>query len=328
VAKENMTRGLRNAEKNSPYRRALDEVRLLLTEPDWSEEQLLAAVADVSAEDVRQFVPQLLAEVNVVALAHGNVDRDEARMLASIVERGLVKPAKPVPVPSGRVVKLAGGDSYARDIDNAQDDSALVVYYQGPDKELASRARAALLVNLMGPAFFEDLRTEKQLGYIVFASNMTIMETPGIVFIVQSPIADPASLQRHVDTFLNQYKARISDLDPVTFERHRTALLGNLLETDSTLDDRTNRYWNEIDLEHYAFDLREKLAAAIKDVSLDELKASYEEILLRSDDSRRLVVRAPGLRHTVAASTAGGGSEETIILHAPSFKQEKGFFSG
>jgi secreted Zn-dependent insulinase-like peptidase len=116
-------------------------------------------------------------------------------------------------------------------------------------------------------------------------------------------------------------------LNEATFERHKTALLGNLLEADSTLDDRSNRYWNEIDREHYAFDLREKLAAAIKDVSLDELKASYEKIL-RSNDSRRLVVRAPGLRHAVAASSTGGGSEETVILHAPSFKQEKGFFSG
>jgi secreted Zn-dependent insulinase-like peptidase len=327
VARENLIRGLRNASKNSPYRRALNEVRLLLTEPDWSEEQLLAAIADVDADDVRQFVPRLLAEGNVVALAHGNVDRDEARALAGIVERGLVEPAKPVPVPSGRVVKLTGGDSYARDIDNVQDDSAVVVYYQGPDKQLASRARVALLVKMMGPAFFEDLRTEKQLGYIVFASNMTIIETPGIVFIVQSPIADPASLQRHIGTFLDQYAAKMAALNEATFERHKTALLGNLLEADSTLDDRSNRYWNEIDREHYAFDLREKLAAAIKDVSLDELKASYEKIL-RSNDSRRLVVRAPGLRHAVAASSTGGGSEETVILHAPSFKQEKGFFSG
>jgi secreted Zn-dependent insulinase-like peptidase len=327
VAKENLIRGLRNAAKNSPYRRAIDEVRLLLTEPDWSEEQLLAAIAEVDAEDVRTFVPELLAELHVVALAHGNVDADEARLLAGIVENALVEPAKPASVPSGRVVKLAGGDSYARDIENAQDDSAVVVYFQGPDKELTSRARVALLVNMMGPAFFEDLRTEKQLGYIVFASNMNIIETPGIVFIVQSPIADPASLQRHIEAFLIQYGSRIAELDQTTFQRHKAALLSNLLEADATLDDRTSRYWNEIDREHYAFDLRDRLAAAIEDVNLDEIKASYEE-LLRSSGSRRLVVRAPGLRHSVAANDTGGGSEETIILNAPSFKQEKGFFSG
>jgi len=327
IAKENLIRGLRNASKDSPYRRTIDEVRLLLTEPEWSEEQLLEAVADVDANDVRQFVTPLLAELEVVALAHGNVTSDEARTLAGIVERGLAAPSTGVTVPPGRVVKLAAGDSYARDVENSQDDSAIAVYYQGPDKEFSSRARVALLTNMMGPAFFEDIRTEKELGYIVFASNMTILETPGVAFIVQSPIADPSALQQHIEMFIDEYGARIAELDETTFEQHRTALLGNLLQADGTLDDRTNRYWNEIDRQHYGFDLREKLAAAIESVSLEEFKANYDK-LLRSPQAKRLVVRAPGLRHNVSASTAGGGSEETVILNAPDFKQEKGFFSG
>jgi secreted Zn-dependent insulinase-like peptidase len=326
IAKENMIRGLRNAQKDSPYRLAIDEVRLLLTEPTWSEGELLAAIADVSAEDVREFVPQLLGELEVVALAHGNVLRGDAVALAGVVEKGLVAAARPVSVPSGRVVKLAGGDSYVRDVENAQDDSAVVVYYQGPDKNFSSRARVGLLMNMMGPAFFEALRTEKELGYIVFATNMSILERPGIALVVQSPIADPGALQDHIEIFLGEYGAKLAGLDQATFEQHKAALLGNLLEADSTLDDRTGRYWNELDRQHYGFDLRENLATAIKNVTLGELKASYEE-LLRSPNTKRLVVRAPGLRHDVAA-TGGGSSAETVILHAPSFKQEKGYFSG
>jgi len=57
------------------------------------------------------------------------------------------------------------------------------------------------------------------------------------------------------------------------------------------------------------------------------LKASYEN-LLRSANRKRLIVRAQGLRHNVAATSGGGGSAETVILHAPRFRQEKGFFSG
>jgi len=327
IAKENAIRGLRNAQKNSPYRRGIDEVRLLLTEPDWSEAQLLEAIADVEADDVRRFVPELLSRVDVVALAHGNVNRDDARALARVVEQGIVESATHASVPSGRVVKLARGDRYVRDVDNAQDDSAVVVYYQGPDKALSSRARMALLVKLMAPSFFEELRTEKQLGYIVFATNMTILETPGVAFIVQSPIADPIALQQHVETFLENFAGRITELDEETFERHKTALLNELLEADSTLEDRTDRYWTELDREYYAFDLRERLAGAIEAVSLADLKESYQRFLL-GGDSRRLAIRAQGLQHTVAADAPGSGGAPTVIRHAPSFKQEKGFFSG
>jgi len=327
IAKENAIRGLNNSRKDSPYRLAIGEVHLLLTEPSWSQEQLLGAIGDVSAQDVRRFVPQLLEQMYVVALAHGNVTRDDALALAGSVEQGLVAQAKPVFVPSGRVVKLASGDNYIRDVDNSQDDSAVVVYYQGPDKKFSSRARIALLVNMMGPAFFEALRTEKELGYIVFAGGTSILERPGIAMVVQSPIADPPALQRHIEIFIDEYAAKLAELDEAGFERHRAALLSNLLEADSKLDDRTGRYWNELDRGHYAFDLRENLAAAIRDVSLAELRASYDD-LLRSHKSKRLVVRAAGLRHNVAASTTGGSSKETVILHAPSFRAEKGFFSG
>ena len=328
IAKEDTIRDLRNARKDSPYRLAIDEVQLLLTEPSWSEDQLLAAIQDVDADDVRHFVPQLLAKVQVVALAHGNVSRDEALSLAQIVDQGLVEPATPVSVPSGRGVKLADGDSYVRDVDNSQDDSAVVLYYQGPSKAYSSRARVALLVNMMGPAFFEALRTEKELGYIVFASPMSILERPGISFVVQSPIADPTALQHHIETFIQSYAKTMADLDETSFEQHKAALLSNLLEADSTLDDRSNRYWNEIDREHYDFDLREKLAAAINAVTLADLKASYTNLLV-GKNAKRLVVRAQGMRHkSVAATTNGGSSEEVIILHAPAFRQEKGYFSG
>jgi len=328
IAKENTIRGLRNAAQDSPYRLAIDEVNLLLTEPSWSEKQLLDVIGDVNADDLRQFVPQLLGELYVVALAHGNVNRDDALALGKIVETGLVEPATPVAVPSARVVKLDSGDNYVRDVENTQDDSAIALYYQGPDKKFSSRARIALLGNLIGPAFFEALRTEKELGYIVFASPMSILERPGLSFVVQSPIADPAALQQHIESFLDEYGKQIAILDQATFEQHKTALLSNLLEADSTLEDRTNRYWNEIDREHYNFDLRENLAAAIRDVSLEELKETYVELLGRNK-SKRLVVRAPGLRHDVAAtSVSGGASAETVILHAPSFRQDKGFFSG
>jgi secreted Zn-dependent insulinase-like peptidase len=157
---------------------------------------------------------------------------------------------------------------------------------------------------------------------------MSILERPGLSFIVQSPIADPTALQQHIESFLDEYGKDIATLDQGTFEQHKAALLSNLLEADSTLEDRTDRYWNEIDREHYNFDLRENLAAAIRDVSLEELKATYVELLGRNK-SKRLVVRAPGLRHNVAAtSVSGGASAETVILHAPSFRQDKGFFSG
>jgi secreted Zn-dependent insulinase-like peptidase len=327
IEREDMIRRLRNSKKDSPFRRAVSEVRHLLIDPNWSEDQLLEAIANVDEDDLRRFVPKLLSRVHVVALAHGNVARGDALELAQVLEQAFIESATPVDVPGGRVVKLDKGDRYARDVDNTQPDSAIAIYFQGPDKRFESRARNALLADIMSPPFFENLRTEKELGYIVFASSMTLLEMPGIVFIVQSPIADPPGLRQHVEAFLVDFAPTIDNMDQATFERHRAALLTNLLEADTQLDDRTARYWNEIDREYYEFDLREKLATAVRATTLEELRASYRELLVGAD-RKRLVIRAIGQRHNVAASEQGPSGKDTVIRHAPSFRQEKGFISG
>ncbi|MDX1433949.1 MAG: insulinase family protein, partial [Gammaproteobacteria bacterium] len=327
IIKEDVVRGLRNEAKNSPYRRALAEVRHLLIEPDWSDEQLLAVADDLDIEDLRAFVPELLARVDVVSLAHGNVDRKQALAMGRVLGEALVEPASAVEVARGRVVKLNEGDRYVRDVDNTQDDSAVVLYFQGSDQDYASRARAALITQIMGPPFFEALRTEKKLGYIVFATHMSMLETPGIAFVVQSPIAGPAELTGHVESFLGAYDDTVMGMDESTFARHKAALLVNLLEADAQLGERSNRYWNELDQEEYDFDLRERIAAAVRATTLADLKREYAS-LLGADERRRLLVRAAGLRHKVAGSGDDGVADGTVILNAPSFKLDKGFVSG
>ncbi len=73
--------------------------------------------------------------------------------------------------------------------------------------------------------------------------------------------------------------------------------------------------------------MREKLVAAVRATTLEDLRTSYHELLVGAH-RKRLVVRAFGQRHDVAASEQGASGEDTVIRHAPSFRQEKGFISG
>ena len=79
-----------------------------------------------------------------------------------------------------------------------------------------------------------------------------------MAFVVQSPIADPTALQRHIETFIRDFGTRIAAMDEATFARQKAGLLSRIREEDKQLQDRTNRYWDEIDRRHYAFDVREQ----------------------------------------------------------------------
>jgi secreted Zn-dependent insulinase-like peptidase len=327
ILKQDMIRGLRNRRENPPYNRALDELRDLIIDPQWSDAEQLDAMQGATLEALRVFIPELRGELSVVMLSHGNVYPDDARRLAAIVSEGLLKSSRSRAVPRGRVVKLQPADRFLKEIDTDHEESASVIYLQGADRELDTRVKAALVAQILSPAFFEELRTERQLGYIVFATPMTTLEVPGIALIVQSPIAGPAALAKHMDTFVREYHSKLKDMDATEFERHKAALLTNILEEETQLQERTNRYWNELDREHYAFDLRERMAAAVRAVTLDDLESFYRDFLL-SDARKQISIFAAGKKHLESESaTRPLAAGESILIESPAgFKRDKSFF--
>ncbi len=327
ILRQDLVRNIRNRSQNAPYDRALDELRDMLIYPQWSDKAQLAAAARLTLDDLKAFIPKFRRQLDVVILSHGNVHPDDARELGKIVRVKLLADTEPQSVPHGRVVKLNAGDRYLRELESNHEESASVVYLQGEDESLESRANAALLSQIVSPAFFEELRTERQLGYIVFASQMTMFEVPGLALVVQSPIAGPDMLSEHMDAFVRSFHSNLKNLSADEFGRHKTALVNNILEEETQLQERTNRYWSELDREYYRFDLRERIASAVEGVTLDELERFFREIIL-SDARKQISVHVAGTRHAGAqpATQSLAYGERILVTDPESFKKGKSFF--
>ena len=93
--------------------------------------------------------------------------------------------------------------------------------------------------------------------------------------------------------FLHDYGASIDIMTDAEFEQHRSSLVGDVMRQEEKLWDRSSRYWLEIDRKDYGFDSRERLSAAINEISLDDFRKFYQTSVL--DLTRpRLVVRSFG----------------------------------
>jgi secreted Zn-dependent insulinase-like peptidase len=126
---------------------------------------------------------------------------------------------------------------------------------------------------------------------------------------------------------VREYHSKLKNMDATEFERHKAALLTNILEEETQLHERTNRYWNELDREYYAFDLRERMAAAVRAVTLDGLESFYRDFLL-SDARKQISIFAAGkkrLESEPAPPALAAG--ESILVESPTgFKKDKAFF--
>ena len=321
--KAELARRLRNAGERAPFRRAMDGVRKLLLDPYWPEEALLAALAEVEIGDLREFIPKFFAGGRIVALAHGNVDAGAAKALGGVLERGLLASMRPAPAPPARVVRLDPGARYVRRLPSGHEDHALAVYLQGRGRGFPERAKVALIAQAIGNRFFHELRTEREVGYVVFANAMPLREVPGLVLVVQSPATDPEAIHRLVGDFLDRSGAALRDMPPEVFERHRTALLGALLEAETRLDERSGRYWSAIARGHYEFDRRERLAREIRALTREALADAFRDLATAPESARGVAV-AVSAREPAAGGGGFRGAE--AVASASAFKLRQRWF--
>jgi len=197
--KDELERKLENSRKDRPYSQTMREVTNLLVRPSWTVAQRLDALQTLSLADLNRFTSELLSEIYVVALAHGNVDDEEAVTLSNSVAESLLKPATVHDVAPARVLKLRNGDHYVRELEIEHPDSSVTAYYQGRSKDARDQAMFQLLGQIVSAPFFDELRTRMQLGYVVFAGASPLLDVPGLIFVVQSPKADPFIIQERIE---------------------------------------------------------------------------------------------------------------------------------
>jgi secreted Zn-dependent insulinase-like peptidase len=293
LLKNELMRELDNANYRRPYKQILSELTNLLLQDYWDKKQQRLALETLEQVDLENFIPQLFDKISIISLAHGNVYPEEVLAVADSLEQLLREENKPGIVPVSRVNKLAQGKNLVHQVPIDHGDSAISVYFQGSDTSFSNRAKFKLLAYTLSSPFFQDLRTEKQLGYVVFSATLPIMKVPGIVFTVQSPSADPVVLENSVEEFLKNYAGNIVDMTDEDFESYKRGLLTRILFKEKSLSERTARYWTEVNNGYHDFDSRDQLAQAIKSITKIDFQQAYYRYLL-SDARKRVVVRSFG----------------------------------
>lgn len=190
----------------------------------------------------------------------------------------------------------------------------MVVYLQDPDSSIEARATSALTARILRQAYFTSLRTEQQLGYVVSVTNTTIRDRSGLAFIVQSPVASPATLEALTRDFLREQLNTLAEMSEDEFQRFQNGLVVQLTERDRNLAERGQRYWTDLQLGVTTFDTNTRIAKAAEQLSREAVRA-YVADLLERFDSERLIVFSRGRFEDVPQ----GGAELTDLSR---FKSE------
>lgn len=280
--RESLRRELLNAEKARPYQRVMGLMNQWLTEPSTTEDELLAEIDQISVNDVRDFASQWSKQVGSLTYIHGTVSKEEALQLAEILEQ-----TYPANTPFGalpQTLKLPQG-RFQQDILQDHPDMAMALYVQGKNTSDTARAEMGLLGHILSTPYYNRLRTEQQLGYIVHAAAYPRNQVPGLIFIIQSPEASPGSMIEESEAFFLSFSDRLNDMPAEEFELYREGLMTKLLEKPKNMAEKALRHWGELLSGRISFDTREQIATQVQEVDHETLRALYQSTMIDGDYS-------------------------------------------
>lgn len=283
--RSDLLRGLRNSDKGKPYNQLYKQLAINLTDSYFTDVERIKQLENISLDDIKTFAKQWRADTRVQGLFYGNFDRVWLNQWQTYAER-LQQQETPILAEAYEptkntiaAVKVMRIDSqtlqyHVRDVDH--NDQAAILYVQSPSDTVSDQAKMSVLRQMMQSPFYSSLRTEQQLGYIVFMGSLRLKEVPASVFVVQSPTASVDEIQKAVTQFIGNF----SDEIPDDIEVFKQAVMTKLLVAAPSLSASANIYWNDITQSGGRINRRQRLVEAIEKVSSDDIKQYYQQVML------------------------------------------------
>ena len=147
-----------------------------------------------------------------------------------------------------------------------------------------------LTTNILGEKFYDELRTKKQLGYLVNLSSKVIMNDYYIVMTIQS---DKSS--KEVEEHMKQFNDNIIDMiKKVDIKKFIETLELELNEPEYSMDEKFARYLPEITSREYLFNrkqlLLDKLQQYKKSATIMETLIDFVTTYIKPSNMKRIII--------------------------------------
>lgn len=304
-----LIRSLENSVAKRPSSQLIDDLREALLHGEWGEQALIEALQAMTPVELSGWIDAFWAQATAETMLYGNYDATVVPQLAARVGELLAAGEAPS-LPPLRVTRIAPGESLQYPVEIDHDDAVVGWYLQGGDRSWHDRAATTLTAHIIKTGFFQQLRTEQQLGYVVSAFSWPQLDVPGLMLLIQSPNATAPEVTAAIDAYMDSVAG---SLDEEQFLRYRKSLVAEIERPDKNLWERAEFYWQSIAKKEFAFDGRQQLATAVRALTLEDWNAYFTDVFRAQ--RRSLLVVAPG-RAEVLPEGYGEAMESAAALKA------------
>lgn len=274
-----------NANNNKSISQLFAILSSLMQPSNPSSKLLAEALSIVTIDSFIAFYKSLFDEIAIEAFMHGNWHKQHALALKSIIKQTFpqgVNDKNKVNVP---VLDINTKGHLELPLTLPEHDHACVIYYPMLTKNLKITAKTMLISQLLAPDFFQEMRTEKQFGYLVGVSFVPINRFPGLAFYIQSPSVAAKQLQAAIQSFINCSADIIKQTSEENWQHLLKGLASQLQEKDTSLRLKSQRFWASICNQDFTFSQKAHLIEELLQLTREDLIKYISENIITVNQS-------------------------------------------
>ncbi len=289
--KEAIVRSMENRKLGQSYSRAGYYNRQLWIVKQYTEDELIAALKKVTLKDIRDYALKLYERAFIRGVVHGNWTAKQARKSLDIVLEEIKSQPLPEEERYQEVVEVLDPGERIRFSRQIADNNNSIYYtLQAGERSFQEQARGAMVASIVESDFYTQMRTNQQLGYIVWSFHNRVEERLFFKMIIQSAGYGPFELQKRVEAWMKQSGKLFTDLSDEEFEKHRKSLIVSLEKKGDSIAEMTgDLYYFAVD-EKGDFDYKKKLVKVVKNLTKEEVVKAGLRILQDPDVARSIVL--------------------------------------
>ena len=289
--KDEFIRGVENQKLGQGYARAGYFNRQIWMVHQFTEEQLLEGLKTATFDEIREYAHTLFERVYVTAVIYGNWSEQKAGEAVDLVVQELG--SQPLPQEErfdNKVVVLNDSENLQYSERVEDNNNALFYTLQAGPHDFKRYGVYQLVASIIESDFYTQMRTNQQLGYVVWSFGQRLEDRLFLKLIIQSAGYGPFELKKRVEAWMDAAPGLFDKLTDEEFEKHRDSLVVSLEKKPDSIAEKTAELYYLATDEKGDFDYKEKLIEAVKTVTREEVVVAARELFSDGKTSRSIVL--------------------------------------
>ena len=275
------------------YRIANYEYQQLTRKKFWYYKDYLKILKSASFDELQEFQKQFFQSIKLEFFIYGNIEKEKAAKLAKKIIKTLNTPSQVKKKPKENFISLPNKANYYIQKQVKDINSAIFSSYQVTEQNKNTEVKMQLLANFISPRFYNFIRTNQQLGYLVWSYYTGVRQSNSLVFIIQSAVAPPFELQNYINNFLIKLEKELEELTKENFQKLKIGLQQVYTQQAENFLESSNFYYHSIQQKDYDLIRKKLLQQELQKVKKTDLQSLYKELFL-SRDSKLLAIHILG----------------------------------